>query len=48
VSVIDNRKPCSCMDQFDRVAESEHVKDGWSGKLSVRLLALMNRVTRKL
>jgi hypothetical protein len=45
---MENRKPFSCMDQFDRLAESEPMKDGWIEKLGVRLLALMNRVARRL
>ncbi len=45
--LIDDRKRRYCMDQFDRLDEEEHMKDGWIEKLSVRLLALMNRVARR-
>ena len=46
--LIDDKKRPSCMDQFDRIGENEHLKDDWIEKLSVRLLALLNRVAGRL
>jgi len=45
---MDDRKPSSCMDQFDRLAESEPMKDSWIEKLGASLLTLMNSVVRRL
>src|SRR5271156_5379100 len=45
--LTNNRKPQSCMDQFERYPENEPVKDGWIESFIIRLSALVNGADRK-
>ena len=44
--LVEDRKPYSCMSQFDRPAENEDAKDDWIEKLKIRLQAFLDWAVR--